>query len=262
MSLKLFKVDRPTHFKSAWFPRSYFVGGDGWWRVAFFMIRKELIWVGKTFFHSAPLQQKRQAAEQPVSSPSISFESPRDSPDRWHPALQSPPSEGRANRRFWPRPLGRKKPARPFKKAPQPQLPSEADSLLPFTRQCLLPFACEPQARRGARFSHRRMTDFSRGLPSAGGEAPGQGELSARGARIAEGCVGLLDRGLDRYLDDPFDADQNPQVTATFRPAPGDLQDFLGYLRRIIASWAGGGGIKVVFGNGWMIFKWISFFSD
>lgn len=70
------------------------------------------------------------------------------------------------------------------------------------------------------------MADFSGGLSSVGGgEAPGQGELSARGARIADGTRGLLDKGFDRYLDDPFDAVQNPQVTATFRTAFGGLQD-------------------------------------
>ncbi|KAK9396168.1 1-aminocyclopropane-1-carboxylate synthase-like 1 [Crotalus adamanteus] len=159
MSLKLFKVDRPTHFKSAWFPRSYFVGAK-------------------------------------------------------------PGGEGRANRRLRPRPLSRKKPARPFKTASPPQLPSEADLLLSFTRhcwRCLLSFACEPQAGRGARLSHCMMTDFG------GGEAPHQGELSARGVRIAEGCVGLLDRGFDRYLDDPFDADQNPQGILNFGTSENKL---------------------------------------
>ncbi|KAL7976556.1 hypothetical protein Chor_008505 [Crotalus horridus] len=61
------------------------------------------------------------------------------------------------------------------------------------------------------------MTDFG------GGEAPHQGELSARGVRIAEGCVGLLDRGFDRYLDDPFDADQNPQGILNFGTSENKL---------------------------------------
>lgn len=59
------------------------------------------------------------------------------------------------------------------------------------------------------------MMPDSGGGGGGGGEAPRQGELSVRGARIAEGCVGLLDRGFDRYLDDPFDADQNPQVVCS-----------------------------------------------
>lgn len=96
------------------------------------------------------------------------------------------------------------------------------------------------------------MTDFSGGLPSVGGgEAPGQGELSARGARIADGATGLLDKGFDRYLDDPFDADQNPQVTATFRPALGGLQDLPWDI--CAASYHAGlgeGETKVVFEDG------------
>lgn len=89
------------------------------------------------------------------------------------------------------------------------------------------------------------MADCSRGLPSGGeGEAPRQGELSARGARIAEGRVGLLDRGFDRYLDDPFDADQNPQVTATFRPLSVVCSIFWDIcVASWQISWAGGGGL-------------------
>ncbi|XP_058039369.1 1-aminocyclopropane-1-carboxylate synthase-like protein 1 [Ahaetulla prasina] len=68
------------------------------------------------------------------------------------------------------------------------------------------------------------MTDFSEDLPSVGGgEAPGQGELSARGARIADGATGLLDKGFDRYLDDPFDADQNPQGILNFGTSENKL---------------------------------------
>lgn len=45
---------------------------------------------------------------------------------------------------------------------------------------------------------------------SGGGDcAPG---LSARGSRIAGGARGLLDKGFDMYIADPFDRDRNPQV--------------------------------------------------
>lgn len=44
-------------------------------------------------------------------------------------------------------------------------------------------------------------------------EAPGRG-LSARGALIAGGASGLLEKGFDMYIRDPFDAERNPQVRA------------------------------------------------
>ncbi|XP_067418306.1 1-aminocyclopropane-1-carboxylate synthase-like protein 1 [Emydura macquarii macquarii] len=48
----------------------------------------------------------------------------------------------------------------------------------------------------------------------SGGSAGGLGQaaaLSARGSRIAGGAPGLLDKGFDLYIADPFDPDRNPR---------------------------------------------------
>ncbi|XP_077159045.1 1-aminocyclopropane-1-carboxylate synthase-like protein 1 isoform X2 [Paroedura picta] len=45
------------------------------------------------------------------------------------------------------------------------------------------------------------------------GEAAGRRGLSARGSLIAGGAGGLLEKGFDMYIRDPFDAERNPQLT-------------------------------------------------
>ncbi|XP_053116848.1 1-aminocyclopropane-1-carboxylate synthase-like protein 1 isoform X2 [Hemicordylus capensis] len=54
------------------------------------------------------------------------------------------------------------------------------------------------------------------------GEASERG-LSARGARIAGGAEGLLHKGFDLYLRDPFDADHNPQGILNFGTSENKL---------------------------------------
>lgn len=68
-------------------------------------------------------------------------------------------------------------------------------------------------------FLSERMSDCRKGSEE---EAPRRG-LSARGALIAGGANGLLEKGFDMYIRDPFDAERNPQVRgAPFsRPAWG-----------------------------------------
>ncbi|XP_044280829.1 1-aminocyclopropane-1-carboxylate synthase-like protein 1 [Varanus komodoensis] len=47
--------------------------------------------------------------------------------------------------------------------------------------------------------------------------------LSARGARIADGGQGLLDKGFDMYIADPFDAEHNPQGILNFGTSENKL---------------------------------------
>ncbi|KAL8165173.1 UNVERIFIED_CONTAM: hypothetical protein K2H54_032447 [Gekko kuhli] len=56
------------------------------------------------------------------------------------------------------------------------------------------------------------MTDDRENSAELKGEAA-HGGLSARGALIAGGANGLLEKGFDMYIRDPFDAERNPQIT-------------------------------------------------
>ncbi|XP_020640776.2 1-aminocyclopropane-1-carboxylate synthase-like protein 1 isoform X1 [Pogona vitticeps] len=56
---------------------------------------------------------------------------------------------------------------------------------------------------------------------SEGGAAVGV--LSARGARIASSPSGLLDKGFDLYMGDPFDAESNPQGILNFGTSENKL---------------------------------------
>ncbi|XP_015264128.1 PREDICTED: 1-aminocyclopropane-1-carboxylate synthase-like protein 1 [Gekko japonicus] len=59
------------------------------------------------------------------------------------------------------------------------------------------------------------MTDGREDSAELVGEAAHRG-LSARGAHIAGGANGLLEKGFDMYIRDPFDAERNPQGILNF----------------------------------------------